>query len=93
MVDGPVAIAAKVAETAEELRGAAHAMPGDGLTEAQYVLANDERPRSPILMIGSQTGTRCAVCEERESTRASNGCWWWWAEVWKSYPHLSKVGR
>lgn len=43
MGDGPVAMAAKVAEAAEELRGRAHAIPGSGLAAAMYVIADDEQ--------------------------------------------------
>lgn len=44
--DGPVAMAAKVAEAAEELRGRAHAIRGGGLAAAMYVVAAEEQPQS-----------------------------------------------
>lgn len=90
MGDGPVAMAAKVAETAEELRGCAHAIPGGGLAASWYlyVLADDEQ--SSILMVDSQTETGRVVWWERESNKQRKMWCWWWAEVWKSCPHLSK---
>lgn len=63
MGDGPVAMAAKVAEAAEELRGRAHAIPGGGLSAAIYVIADNEQSQSQsrILVVDSQVGAGRAV--------------------------------
>lgn len=40
---------------------------------------------------GRQPGWNRACCVFERRSKQRIMWWWWWAEVWESYPHLSKL--